>query len=115
MTERLLFKRFYHCEVLAPHGVLLLSERGQFVLRGRAYLHVAPFLDGLHCFSLAESLGGVESLVAHPATMTHAAMSPQARRAAGIRDGLLRLSVGMEDSGDLYDDLNQALRRAHNA
>src|SRR3546814_12563913 len=49
---------------------------------------VRAFLDGLQCFTLAESLGGVESLVAHPATMTHAAMSPGARAEAGISDGL---------------------------
>ncbi|MGO4775337.1 O-succinylhomoserine (thiol)-lyase, partial [Lysobacter sp. 2RAB21] len=57
---------------------------------------VRAFVNGLTCFTLAESLGGVESLVAHPATMTHAAMSAEARAAAGIGDGLLRLSVGIE-------------------
>ncbi len=60
------------------------------------------------CFSLAESLGGVESLVAHPDTMTHAAMEPAARAAAGITPGLLRLSVGIEAAEDLLDDLRQA-------
>ena len=55
------------------------------------------FVDGLEFFSLAESLGGVESLVAHPASMTHAAMAPEARAAAGLVDGLLRLSIGIED------------------
>ena len=73
---------------------------------------IAAFLDGLRCFSLAESLGGVESLVAHPATMTHASMAPEARRAAGIGDGLLRLSVGIEDARDLCTDLAAALARA---
>lgn len=73
---------------------------------------IAAFLDGLRCFSLAESLGGVESLVAHPATMTHASMAPEARRAAGIVDGLLRLSVGIEDARDLCTDLAAALARA---
>ena len=53
---------------------------------------VREFVAGLECFSLAESLGGVESLVAHPATMTHAAMDPAARARAGLTDGLLRLS-----------------------
>jgi cystathionine gamma-synthase len=53
----------------------------------------------------------VESLVAHPATMTHAAMSPEARRAAGIGDGLLRLSVGIEHADDLRRDLEDALER----
>jgi len=73
---------------------------------------IERFLDGLCCFSLAESLGGVESLVAHPATMTHASMAPEARRAAGIGDSLLRLSVGIEDGDDLCADLDAALDRA---
>ena len=76
---------------------------------------VRAFLDGLRCFTLAESLGGVESLVAHPATMTHAAMSPEARHAAGIGDGLLRLSVGIEHVDDLVADIDAALRRARSA
>ena len=73
---------------------------------------VRAFVDGLQQFTLAESLGGVESLVAHPATMTHAAMSPEARVAAGISDGLLRLSVGIEALEDLQADLVAALDRA---
>ena len=73
---------------------------------------VRAFVDGLHCFTLAESLGGVESLVAHPATMTHAAMTPEARAAAGIGEGLLRLSVGIEATEDLLQDLQAALQRA---
>jgi len=73
---------------------------------------VRAFLDGLQCITLAESLGGVESLVAHPATMTHAAMAPEARRAAGISDSLLRLSVGIEDISDLARHLRAALARA---
>jgi len=72
---------------------------------------VRAFLDGLRYFTLAESLGGVESLIAHPATMTHAAMSPQARTAAGISDGLLRLSVGIEHVDDLCADIAAALAR----
>lgn len=76
---------------------------------------VRAFLDGLQCFTLAESLGGVESLVAHPATMTHAAMSPEAREAAGIGDGLLRLSVGIEHVDDLVADIAAALERAEQA
>ncbi len=70
---------------------------------------VTRFLSRLQLFSLAVSLGGVESLVAHPATMTHAAMSPEARQTAGIGDNLIRLSVGIEDPGDLLADLAQAL------
>ena len=76
---------------------------------------VAAFLDGLEHFFLAESLGGVESLVAHPASMTHAAMDPEARRIAGIGDSLLRLSVGIEDAADLVADLGAALERAARA
>jgi len=72
---------------------------------------VRAFVDGLRCFTLAESLGGVESLVAHPATMTHAAMAPDARAAAGISDGLLRLSIGIEALDDLREDLDDALAR----
>jgi cystathionine gamma-lyase len=60
-------------------------------------------------FSLAESLGGVESLVCHPATMTHASIPADDRRARGIDDGLVRLSVGIEDADDLQEDLRQAL------
>ncbi|MEZ5532578.1 MAG: cystathionine gamma-synthase [Steroidobacteraceae bacterium] len=73
---------------------------------------VRRFVDGLELFSLAESLGGVESLVAHPATMTHAAMEPAARAAAGLTDGLLRLSIGIEAIDDLRADLAAALVRA---
>lgn len=73
---------------------------------------VRAFVDGLRCFSLAESLGGIESLVAHPATMTHASMSAEARDAAGIGDGLLRLSVGIEAEQDLLADLLDGLDRA---
>lgn len=73
---------------------------------------VRAFVDGLRHFTLAESLGGVESLVAHPASMTHAAMTPEARAAAGIPDGLVRLSVGIEDGADLQADLAAALDRA---
>jgi cystathionine gamma-synthase len=73
---------------------------------------VKRFVDGLHFFSLAESLGGVESLVAHPGTMTHAAMEPAARAAAGLVDGLLRLSIGIEAVDDLQADLAAGLARA---
>ncbi|MBS0388885.1 MAG: cystathionine gamma-synthase [Proteobacteria bacterium] len=76
---------------------------------------VKRFVDGLRCFTLAESLGGVESLVAHPVTMTHAAMDEPSRRAAGLTDGLLRLSVGIEDLDDLRADLAAAVDRAASA
>ena len=73
---------------------------------------VEAFVDGLQCFTLAESLGGVESLVAHPATMTHASMDAAVRQRAGISDGLLRLSVGIEAAEDLLADIETALARA---
>ena len=82
-----------------------------FELKGGT-AHVCAFLKGLKCFSLAESLGGVESLIAHPATMTHAAMDAEARRRAGISDTLLRLSVGIEAKEDLIADVSAALERA---
>lgn len=59
-------------------------------------------------FSLAESLGGVESLISHPATMTHASIPAEIRKARGVDDGLVRLSVGIEDVADLQEDLRQA-------
>ncbi|MET0230246.1 MAG: cystathionine gamma-synthase [Rhodanobacteraceae bacterium] len=100
----------------AGHALAARQQRGfgamlSFELDGGEPA-IEAFLDGLECFSLAESLGGVESLVAHPATMTHASMAPEARRNAGIADTLLRLSVGIEDGADLCADLEAALERA---
>ncbi len=66
-------------------------------------------LKGTSLFSLAESLGGVESLIGHPATMTHASIPLEERRKTGVLDSLIRLSVGIEDQEDLIDDLEQAL------
>ena len=104
---------------LASHPQHALAQRQQsgfgamlsFELAG-GEAAVRAFLDGLQCITLAESLGGVESLIAHPATMTHVAMAPEARRAAGISDTLLRLSVGIEDLSDLSRHLRAALARA---
>jgi cystathionine gamma-synthase len=76
---------------------------------------VRRFVDGMQYFSLAESLGGVESLVAHPASMTHAAMDAASREAAGLVDGLLRLSIGIEAVEDLREDLAAGLNRARSA
>ncbi|HMK85734.1 MAG TPA: cystathionine gamma-synthase [Steroidobacteraceae bacterium] len=76
---------------------------------------VAAFLDGLECFTLAESLGGVESLISHPASMTHAGMEESARLRAGIGPGLLRVSIGIEDAADLVADLAAGLERAARA
>lgn len=72
---------------------------------------IRRFVAALKIFTLAESLGGVESLVAHPASMTHVGMGAEARRAAGIGDGLLRVSVGLEAEEDLLSDLAAGLRK----
>jgi cystathionine gamma-synthase len=104
---------------LASHAGHLLASRQQLGYGAIVTLEIhggAPaverFVNGLEYFSLAESLGGVESLVAHPATMTHAAMDEQSRQVAGLVDGLLRLSVGIEGLEDLRADLAAALKRA---
>jgi cystathionine beta-lyase/cystathionine gamma-synthase len=73
------------------------------------------FLKAVRVFACAESLGGVESLAEHPAIMTHASLPADARRALGIGDGLIRLSVGLEDVGDLRADLEQGFAAARKA
>lgn len=73
---------------------------------------IKTFAEGLNCFSLAESLGGVESLVCHPSSMTHAPLSDEAKREAGIGEGLIRLSIGIECGEELIADLSTALNRA---
>jgi cystathionine gamma-synthase len=83
-------------------GLLSLELRG-----GEAAARC--FIEALQLFSLAVSLGGVESLVCHPATMTHAPLGPEGRRAAGISDGLIRLSAGIEATTDLVADVERAL------
>ena len=70
---------------------------------------VNTFLSNLKIFTLAESLGGVESLIEHPAIMTHASIDKKIRDSLGISDSLLRLSVGIEDVEDIIEDLKQAL------
>jgi cystathionine gamma-synthase len=94
-----------------------VAKRQQSGFGAIVTVEVAGGLDGakklseaLELFSLAESLGGVESLVAHPGTMTHAAMAPEARAAAGLTDGLLRLSVGIESTDDLLRDLANGVK-----
>lgn len=98
------------------HAVAARQQEGwgslvSFALRGGRPA-VDRFVRGVRLFTLAESLGGVESLVAHPATMTHASMPPEAQATAGITGGLLRLSVGIEDADDLVEDLMVALSAA---
>jgi cystathionine gamma-lyase len=69
-------------------------------------------LENVRVFALAESLGGVESLIEHPAIMTHASVPADVRKTLGIDDGMIRLSVGVENVDDLLRDLTQALSRA---
>ena len=111
--------RRLHYPGLASHPGHAVAARQQYGFGAMLSLEleggeaaVRAFVDGLDYFTLAESLGGVESLIAHPATMTHAAMSAEARAAAGIGDGLLRLSVGIEHADDLVADIAAALERA---
>jgi cystathionine beta-lyase/cystathionine gamma-synthase len=66
----------------------------------------------LNIITLAESLGGVESLIEHPASMTHASIPKEIREAAGLGDGLLRLSVGIEDAKELADDIIGAIKKS---
>jgi cystathionine gamma-lyase len=82
-----------------------------FVLRGGLPAATA-FLKALRLFSCAESLGGVESLIEHPAIMTHASVPPATRAALGIDDGLIRVSVGIEAVEDLLEDLSRGLAAA---
>ncbi|MEZ2126601.1 MULTISPECIES: cystathionine gamma-synthase [unclassified Sinorhizobium] len=95
------------------HAIAAAQQSGfgamlSFELRGGTPA-VKRFVEAVRVFTLAESLGGVESLVAHPATMTHASMNAETRRDAGIGDGLLRLSVGLEDESDLIAGLAAGL------
>ncbi|MDH3401300.1 MAG: PLP-dependent transferase, partial [Chromatiales bacterium] len=95
------------------HEIAVSQQRGfggmiSFELQG-SQQQAGVFLNSLKFFSLAESLGGVESLVAHPASMSHAAMGPEGRRLAGISDKLIRLSVGIENVEDLLADLKAGL------
>lgn len=98
------------------HEIAAKQQKGfgamlSFELKGGEDELVA-FLDKLSVFSVAESLGGVESLVAVPATMTHRAMEPEARAEAGVKETLIRLSVGIEDADDLVADIEAGLAAA---
>ena len=80
-----------------------------FILKDESLEAAKKLLTSTHLFALAESLGGVESLINHPATMTHASIPKAEREKVGVVDGLIRLSVGIEDGDDLVDDLKMAL------
>ena len=98
------------------HHVAKKQMRGfggmiSFTLKGDSEQDARNLAKSLKIFSLAESLGGVESLVGHPASMTHAAIPREERLKSGVKDSLIRLSVGIEDVEDLMDDLKQALHK----
>jgi len=80
-----------------------------FTLKGNNIDDALEIVKRVKLFALAESLGGVESLIGHPATMTHASIPKEEREKSGVVDSLIRLSVGAEDSVDLVRDLKQAL------
>ena len=82
-----------------------------FEMKG-GYDSGVKLMDNVHLIMLAVSLGGVESLIQHPASMTHAGVSAESKKAAFITDGLVRLSVGIEDVEDIMNDLKQALEMA---
>ncbi|ERH65869.1 MULTISPECIES: cystathionine gamma-synthase [Pantoea] len=118
LKQQPLVKKLYHPSLPenAGHQFAARQQRGfgamlSFELDADE-ARLRRFLKALQLFTLAESLGGVESLISHTATMTHAGMSADARAAAGISDSLLRISVGIEDHEDLIADLDNAFRIA---
>ena len=80
-----------------------------FTLKGNSLKESHEILAKVKIFCLAESLGGVESLIGHPATMTHASIPKEEREKSGVVDSLIRLSVGVEDVEDLIEDLKNAM------
>lgn len=113
-----LVKKLYHPSLPEHpgHEIAVRQQKGfgamlSFELAGDERT-LRCFLEGLSLFTLAESLGGVESLISHAATMTHAGMAPEARAAAGISEMLLRISAGIEDGDDLITDLENGFRAA---
>ena len=105
-----------HYPGLSSHAHHGLAQRQMHGFGGMVTVELAGdlaaarrFLERVEVFALAESLGGVESLIEHPAIMTHASLPPAQRQSLGIGDTLVRLSVGVEDIDDLVADLDQAL------
>jgi cystathionine gamma-lyase/cystathionine beta-lyase/cystathionine gamma-lyase/homocysteine desulfhydrase len=88
---------------MSGFGALITFETGSFE-------RANDLLKRVRVCTLGESLGGVETLISHPATMTHAALGEEGRRKIGITDGMARISVGIEDVDDLLADLEQAMR-----
>ncbi len=118
LKQQPLVKKLYHPSLPenAGHEYAVRQQRGFGAMLSFEIdadeARLRRFLKALELFTLAESLGGVESLISHTATMTHAGMSAEARAAAGISETLLRISVGIEDHEDLIADLDNAFRIA---
>jgi cystathionine beta-lyase/cystathionine gamma-synthase len=94
---------------VAKRQMRMFGAMVSFDLKDNTMENAVRILSGTQLFSLAESLGGVESLIGHPATMTHASIPREERLKVGLTDSLIRLSVGVEDADDLIADLNNAL------
>lgn len=99
--------RFIGNQMKGAGGVIAFELEGDLT-------HAKAFADSLALFKVAVSLGDAESLIQHPASMTHSSYSPEARAQAGISDTLLRISVGLEHAEDLINDLDQAMVQTHN-
>jgi cystathionine gamma-lyase len=96
---------------IAKKQMRMFGAMVSFDIKGGLMADANKILSGTHLFSLAESLGGVESLIGHPASMTHASIPKEERLKVGLTDSLIRLSVGIEDVEDLIEDLKMALDR----
>ncbi|MBQ1903742.1 MAG: PLP-dependent transferase, partial [Ruminococcus sp.] len=114
-----------HSAVKSVHYPGLMTDKGYEVNRKQAKnggvmisfeledgYDIEKFFESLQLVTLAESLGGVESLVCHPSTMTHASIPEEIRKKVGITDGLIRLSIGIEDIDDILADIEQAIKKS---
>ena len=100
----------HHNHQIAKNQMSDFGAMISFTTNGNSYKNAINIIENLKLFTLAESLGGVESLSCHPASMTHASIPKKERELSGLVDSLIRLSVGIEDVEDLISDLNQAIR-----
>jgi cystathionine beta-lyase len=100
----------HHNHQIAKNQMSDFGAMISFTTNGNSYKKAIKIIENLNLFTLAESLGGVESLSCHPASMTHASIPKKERELSGLVDSLIRLSVGIEDVEDLISDLNQAIR-----
>jgi cystathionine beta-lyase/cystathionine gamma-synthase len=98
---------------IAKKQMRMFGAMVSFDLKDNSLENATKVLSSTHLFTLAESLGGVESLIGHPASMTHASIPREARLKVGLTDSLIRLSVGIEDADDLVEDLSLALEKVH--